>query len=218
MGLTETVRVKRIQSVDERSDALKVLKAIYHEEKNWVDDEERMFAIEDLEDTNISWFVCYNDHQAVGVLRILYEPPLELYRAYGFKTIGEGLDIESFLKNNRIAEIGRFAVLPEFRRYLFFASALMRAASEETVERGFSHYVTDVFEGEKHSPYDFHTRVMGFIPVATHDAGELNCPNRRITMILDLKKAYQKLKRSKQRVYRMLTDGWSKHLHQLMES
>jgi|SRR5215472_17492879 len=33
-----------------------------------------------------------------------------------------------------------------------------------------------------------------FVPVATHQQGELNCASRRITVVLDLKASYQRLK------------------------
>ena len=89
------------------------------------------------------------------------------------------------------------------------AVALMKAACTETVRRGFTHYITDVFEGEAHSPYRFHTRVMGFKTVATHDVGELNCPNRRLTMILDLREAYNRLGTKSARLLRYLTQDWS---------
>jgi hypothetical protein len=214
------VEVTRVETPEAREQALAVLRATYLEEKNWVADQEQMFAQSDLENPDVSWFVCFGAEGPVGVLRVLYDPPLELYREYGFQQIGagSGIDVEAFLRDNRIAEIGRFAVLPESRRSVVYALSLMRAASEETVRRGYSHYVTDIFEGEKHSPYEFHTRVMGFIPVATHDVGELNTHHRRITLILDLRQAYWRLKTKKKKVYRLLTDGWSEELHQKMAS
>ena len=85
--------------------------------------------------------------------------------------------------------------------------------TRETVERGFTHYITDVFENDPHSPYGFHTRVMGFDPVATHDLGELACASRRITLILDLKAAYQRLRRRRGWIYRALTADWDEGLH-----
>ncbi|MDA7672167.1 GNAT family N-acetyltransferase [Verrucomicrobia bacterium] len=167
----------------------------------------------DLERDDISWFVSQIKDEPVGVLRVMYNPPLELYKEYGFKQLDSGLDVEAFVNENKIAEIGRFAVLPEYRRYIVVVAALMRAASQETVEREYSHYVTDIFEGEKHSPYEFHTRVMGFKPVATHDVGELNCPNRRITMILDIHEAYNRIRKKQKWIFRFLTKGWSDELH-----
>ena len=93
----------------------------------------------------------------------------------------------------------------------------MRAAVKETIERDFTHYITDVFEGEANSPYDFHRRVMGFQTVATHDTGELNCNCRRITMLLGIKEAYQRLRKEGGWIFRFLTEDWSEQLHrQLM--
>ncbi|MEE4174008.1 MAG: GNAT family N-acetyltransferase [Xanthomonadales bacterium] len=218
--MNRELSVKRVETPEDREDALAVLEATYLEEKRWVQTREQMFPADDLDREAISWFTCYRGAQPVGVVRVLYEPPIELYQEYGFAQIDPNLDVdvEAFVRNNRIAEIGRFAVVPEYRRFVVFAASLMRAASEETVRRGFSHYVTDVFEGEQHSPYDFHTRVMGFVPVATHEIGELNCNLRRITLILDLRQAYARLSRSKNKIYRMLTEGWTEDMHHRLAS
>jgi len=63
----------------------------------------------------------------VGVLRVLYNPPLELYKEYGFEKLDNGLDVESFVKDHKIAEIGRFAVIPAYRSMMLVVAALMRA-------------------------------------------------------------------------------------------
>jgi hypothetical protein len=89
----------------------------------------------------------------------------------------------------------------------------MRAATAETVSRSFTHFVTDVFEDDPHSPYGFHTRVIGFHPVATHDVGELQSCSRRITLVLDLSAAYKRLKASGNWVFRYLTGDWPDTLH-----
>jgi hypothetical protein len=217
MTLRQRIHVVRAATAEDRLHALQVLKATYREEKNWVQDEARVFPPEDLRDGQVSWFVVFMDDQPVGVLRVLYDPPLEAYREYGLKQIRPGLDVEDFVRSHRIAEIGRFAVLPGYRKFSVVVVQLMGAASQETVSRGYSHYITDIFEGERHSPYHFHTRVMGFHAVATHDVGELNCPNRGITMILDLKEGYQRLRSSQSWVFRMLTQGWSEEAHQRMQ-
>jgi hypothetical protein len=139
---------------------------------------------------------------------------LDLYRSYCFDVRASGLDLDSFIRDNRIAEIGRFAILPSHRRNVRIAVALMNAAARETVDRDFTHYITDVFEGEQHSPFDFHSRVMGFEVVATHDTGELNCSCRRITMVLDLRRAYQRLCRQNNWAFRALTANWDPALHE----
>jgi hypothetical protein len=213
LSLSNKVNVIKVQNAEDRDRAVQVLKSTYDQEKQWIYDADKFFPVEDLERDDISWFVSQVEDLPVGVLRVMYNPPLELYKEYGFQKLESGLDVEEFVKNNRIAEIGRFAVLPDYRKYIVVVAALMRAASQETVERDYSHYVTDIFEGEKHSPYEFHTRVMGFKPVATHDVGELNCPNRRITMVLDIHEAYNRIRSKQKWIFRFLTKGWGEDLH-----
>ncbi len=216
MALTDRLRVIRVESAAARDLAIEVMRATYKQEKNWITRDEKLFPESELGDPNISWFVVLESDRPVGTLRVLYNLPLDLYKEYGFKTIS-GLDLDEFIRKNRIAEIGRFAVLPEFRRHMVVVGALMREASRETVERGYTHYVTDIFEGEAHSPYNFHTRVLGFQPVATHDTGELNCPNRRITLILDLAAAYVRLRKQGGWLFRFFTDAWPAHIHEKLQ-
>lgn len=213
MSLAKEIRVIRAIDAECRQLAIQVLRSTYLNEKHWIQDEGQFFPLSDLSAKDISWFVASNSTQPIGVLRVMYNPPMELYKAYGMQTLDGGFDVEAFVKKNRIAEIGRFAVVPEFRKYMIVAAALMRAASHETVANDYTHYVTDIFEGEVHSPYDFHTRVMGFEPVATHEVGELNCPNRRITMVLDLRSAYHRIRANRQWIYRYLTKDWDASLH-----
>ncbi len=213
MSLTDRLQVIHVESESERALAIEVMRATYKQEKNWITCDEKLFPDGELGNPGVSWFVVLERKRPIGTLRVLYDLPLDLYREYGFKLLG-GINLADFLRRHRIAEIGRFAVLPEFRRHLVVVGVLMRAASCETVERGFTHYVTDVFEGEAHSPYNFHTRVLGFHPVATHDTGELNCPNRRITLILDLAASYARLKNQGGWLFRFFTDGWPNHIHE----
>lgn len=213
MALTDRLQVIRVATDAHRALAIEVMRATYKQEKNWITRDEKLFPDQELGDPEVSWFVVLEGDKPVGTLRVLYDLPLDLYKEYGFKTLG-GLDLDEFIKKNRIAEIGRFAVLPEYRRHMVVVGALMREASRETIERGYSHYVTDIFEGEAHSPYNFHTRVLGFEPVATHDTGELNCPNRRITLILDLAAGYARLRAQGGWLFRFFTDGWPAHIHE----
>lgn len=201
--------VIRLEDEWGRQQALAVMRTTYRDEKDWIRADERLVASEDLKAPDVSWFVARIEGQPVGVLRVLYAPPLDLYAQYGFKVVRTDIDLDAFIRSARIAEIGRFAVVPDQRGNILIATALMREAVAETVRRGFTHYITDVFEGETHSPYAFHSRVLGFETVATHDVGELNCPNRRITMILDLKAAYLRLRKAKGWLYRYLTEGWT---------
>jgi ribosomal protein S18 acetylase RimI-like enzyme len=213
MNIESRFSVQRVVDEAGRQQVIEVLRATYLREKRWVSDPEAQIPPEDLQCDDISWFVVSRRSRPAGVLRVRYDPPVAAYAKYGFKLLDPDLPVESFLREHRIAEIGRFAVVPRYRRRFMVAAALIRAACGETVERGYTHFITDVFEDEAHSPYGFHTRVMGFYPVATHEVGELNCRNRRITMVLDLKAAYQRLKRRGNWIYRYLTGHWDDALH-----
>ncbi|MEY6431074.1 GNAT family N-acetyltransferase [Thioalkalicoccus limnaeus] len=215
--LTKTT-VIRVSDAVTRAQALEVLRSTYQDEKGWVDHAETQLPASDLTSPAISWFVAFRGRRPAGVLRVYYEPPLGQYRDYRVTLLDPRVDVDRFLATTRIAEIGRFAIIPSCRRNLLLAVALMRAATRETLERGFTHYITDVFENDPHSPYGFHTRVMGFHPVATHDDGELRCASRRITMILDLKAAYQRLKERRNWIFRSLTADWDEGLHRQLAS
>ena len=206
-------KVIRVGDLQTRQDALAVLGATYRDEKGWVAQAESQLPATDLRCPHISWFVAYRGPEPAGVLRIHYAPPVAQYRAYNVTLLDGALDVDRFISGHRIAEIGRFAIVARYRRNPLLAVALMRAATRETVERDFTHYITDVFEDDPHSPYGFHTRVMGFAPVATHDHGELNCRSRRITLILDLKAAYRHLRHRQSWIFRSLTADWDEGLH-----
>jgi len=211
--MSPLIRTLRVTDLTTRAQALAVLGSTYRDEKRWVEEAESQLPPGDLDRATLSWFLTLRGETPAGVLRVHYDPPLAQYRDYDVRPLDRTIDVEGFLCAHRIAEIGRFAIVPAFRRDFSVALALMRAATRETIERGFTHYITDVFENERHSPYGFHTRVMGFAPVATHERGELRCLNRRITMILDIKAAYQRLRREKRWIFRSLTADWDEGLH-----
>jgi len=214
MRSNSVVTTERVNDETARRKVVEVLRATYHSEKQWIVDPEAHAPASDLTRTDISWFVASVRGRPAGALRVYYDPPLVEYAKYQFKMLDPNLDVEDFIRRHRVAEIGRFAVIPRYRSRFTLAAALMSAATEETLSRGYTHFVTDVFEDDPHSPYGFHTRVMGFLPVATHDVGELHCRSRRITLVLDLKAAYQRLRRQGNWVFRHLTGSWSDSLHQ----
>jgi ribosomal protein S18 acetylase RimI-like enzyme len=213
MRSNNRVHARRVTDEAGRRQVVEVLRATYQREKRWVTDPETQMPPGDLARDEIAWFIATIRGRPAGVLRVHFAPPLAQYASYGFKLIDPRLDVDEFIRRNRVAEIGRFAVLPRYRRRFLLAAALMRAATAETVARGFTHFVTDVFEDDPHSPYGFHTRVIGFHPVATHDVGELQSRSRRITLVLDLQAAYQRLRRSGNWVFRYLTGEWPDALH-----
>ena len=207
------LRVERVVDEAGRQAVMQVLAATYQREKRWITDPADQFPPGDLARSELSWFLVTRRGRPAGVLRVLYDPPLALYAKYHFKPIDPALAVDDFISRNRIAEIGRFGVLRRYRRCVMVAAELMRAATAEVVARGYTHFVTDVFEDDPHSPYGFHTRVIGFHPVATHDAGELHCQSRRITLILDLQSAYRRLKSRGNWIYRYFTAEWDESWH-----
>src|SRR5262245_24787843 len=196
-----------------RSAALEVLGATYQREKRWVMEAEQQLPVADLAREEIAWFLVRLEGRPVGVLRLLFDPPLLQYAQYSLTLLNPSVDVADFVRRHRIAEVGRFAVVAEERGNMLVAAALMRAATEEMVARGYTHLITDVFEDDPHSPFGFHTRVMGFQPVATHDRGELNCDSRRITLVLDIKSSYRRLQARGSWLFRYLTAGWPDTLH-----
>lgn len=210
----DQIKVERVTDTAGRNLVVQVLSATYHKEKGWVDDAEDQIPASEVTRGDVSWFLALLEAQPVGVLRVLYDPPLVQHAKHGdYKVLGPRKDVERYLNQSKIAEVGRFAVVAEHRSNFMLAAALMRAATEAMLSRGCTHIITDVFEDDRHSPFGFHTRVMGFMPIATHDRGELNCASRRITMVLDLKASYQRLRTRGHWLFRYLTKHWDDTLH-----
>jgi hypothetical protein len=91
----------------------------------------------------------------------------------------------------------------------------MKAAVGEVVERGYTHFITDVYDGDPHSPLKFHTRVLGFERVGTHRFGELDCDCVRIILVLDLARAYRRAKERKNRMFREVAAGLQEQFERL---
>ncbi len=204
---TDHYTVVAIDTPELHAEALNIFKEVYQEEKGWVGDRAQVFPLEDLHRSCVDWLGVRAGKRLVGVVRVLYELPFELYKSYGFKLTANGLDIEKFIRDNRIAEVGRFAVLPQYRREIMAVAMLMRSAGMAAIARGFTHFITDVFEDDPNTPHGFHRRVLGFVEVATHDHGELKCASRRITMLLDLKQALTHIEGRKGWLFRFFRSG-----------
>lgn len=209
MKKVENLTVTMVTSKARRERALGVLDSVYQAEKGWVKTPDQVFPVEDLGSSDTCWFLAELKGLPVGVMRVLYEIPHDLYKQYQLEVVDPRLDIEAFLHDNRLAEVGRFAVVPDQRGNIRVAAALMRAATLETLERGCSHFITDVFEADANSPYEFHRRILGFEVVATHEKGELAVASRRITMLLDLHAALKRLNSSRSWIFRSISQGWN---------
>ncbi len=213
MGRHEHVITRRVTSEAERQQVIEVLRQTYVGEKGWIVEPEGQIPTDDLGRDSIAWFVTTMGGEPVGVLRILFDPPIEQYAKYSLKLIDPTFKVDELLAGSRIAEVGRFAVVAKRRGRFTVATSLMRAAFSEIIARGYTHLVTDVFEDDPHSPYGFHTRVIGFKPIATHEVGELRSRSRRITLVLDMKAAYLRLRDHSRWLFQNLTLGWSERMH-----
>jgi hypothetical protein len=180
-----------------RNQALKVIEAVYLLEKKWI----HLAEIEIPPDigslTNYSWFLTTVDGKPAGVIRITYDPSLEFPPELGV-TLNEGVDLKQIAQTCKIAEIGRFMILPEFRRNIRVVLSLMRVAAMEVIARKYTHFLADVFENDQTSPLNFLTKMLGFEAIGSHLRGELNCTSNRIILALDIHKGYRLLKDRKE--------------------
>jgi hypothetical protein len=200
------ITVSKVMDADARQRALQVVAGVYWQEKNWIKSVDQEIPADIGAHDRTSWFLASCNGQPAGVLRLFYDPPLDLPPECQ-ATFKKGFDPQQLIDAGRFVEIGRFMILPEFRKKIFVALRLMGAAVKEVVERNYTHFITDVFEGEPHSPLKFHTRILGFEIIGQHLYGELNCSLTRIILTLDILKAYQRLKNQKSRIARSITEG-----------
>lgn len=200
------IKTVKIMNTETRRQGLQVIEQVYLKEKKWIHHVEAEISEDIGISTKLSWFLATIDDRPAGVLRLLYDPPLEFPPDFKV-TLHKEFDVKEISKTCRFVEIGRFMILPRYRRNILVALRLMQIAIREVVERDYTHFITDVFEGESNSPFRFHTKILGFEVIGTHLHGELNCSLTRIILTLDILKAYQRLKERKNRLYWFLTDG-----------
>jgi hypothetical protein len=198
--------VSKVMDAAARQRALQVVAGVYWQEKNWIKSVGQEIPADIGAQNRTSWFLAQVNGRPAGVLRLYYDPPLEL-PAECQATFKKGFDPQQLIGAGRYVEIGRVMILPEYRKKVFVALRLMGAAVKEVVERNYTHFITDVFEGEPHSPLKFHTRILGFEVIGKHLYGELNCSLTRIILTLDILKAYQRLKNQRSRITWSLTEG-----------
>lgn len=201
MSQIETVLVS---TPEHRAAALEVARLVYLEEKGWIDNLEQEVPIADvLGETRFTWFLALVDGAPAGLIRLQDNPPLELPAALE-PTFERDLDLTELARTCHFGEIGRFMIVPRYRKSIVVAMRLMQAAVREAVLTGITHFITDVFEDDPHSPLQFHTRVLGFERIGTHRFGELRCTSRRIILVLDLAAGYRRLKSRDNKVFRDL--------------
>ncbi|HSG41356.1 MAG TPA: GNAT family N-acetyltransferase [Thermoanaerobaculia bacterium] len=197
---------KKILTAEDRGRALQVVEAVYLAEKQWIRSAGSEIPENLGERTEQSWFLVSVDEEPAGVIRLVYDPSLEMPAEYGV-TLEPHVDLDRLKQYGRFVDIGRFMIVPAYRRNIRVVMRLMRAAIVEVVGRGYTHFLTDVFEEDPHSPLHFHTRVLGFERIGTHRFGELACASSRILLILDIARAYHRLKAQDNKIWKELGEG-----------
>jgi hypothetical protein len=202
----EPVVAGRVVDAASRADGLAVLAEVYAAEKGWLERVDGEIPPDPAADSRQSWFLARRGGEPAGLLRVAYDPPLEL-PAEAEVELDSGVDLETLARAGRFVEIGRLTVRPRFRRQPSVVLGLIRAAVAEIRRRGYTHLLTAVFEDDPHSPYGFHTRVLGFERIGTHRRGELRCASRRILLVLDLERAARRLSRGANRMARLVGEA-----------
>ncbi len=205
MAFSEITTVK-VTDAATRSQALQVIERVYFQEKQWIRLPENEIPTDIGQSTKYSWFLALVNQTPAGVIRLAYDPSLEFPPELEV-TLDPDVDLEQMAKDCKVADIGRFMIAPEFRKNIRVVLKLMRAAIKEVVERGYTHFITDVFETDPNSPLHFHTKILGFERIGSHLRGELNCSSTRIILTLDILKAYQRLRERKDKIYLEVTEG-----------
>ena len=209
----KTVQARKVLTPEDRAQALTVIEAVYLQEKQWIRDPLSEIPADPEDRRDQSWFLVTADGAPAGVIRLVYDPSLDMPAEYGV-TLEPSVDLENLRRHGRFVDIGRFMIVPRYRRNIRVVMKLMRAAIIEVVSRGYTHFLTDVFEDDPHSPLRFHTQVLGFERIGTHRHGELACASSRIILILDIARAYQQLKKRENKVYKEVGEG----IRDLMEA
>ncbi|HEY6321826.1 MAG TPA: GNAT family N-acetyltransferase [Thermoanaerobaculia bacterium] len=206
MRIRSTVAARKVVSSADRDKALLVIEAVYRREKRWIADAGAEVPADAGSTGDRSWFLVTVDGKPAGVIRLVYDPPLELPAELGV-SLAPDVDLAALQRRGRFVDIGRFMIVPRYRRNIRVVLRLMRAAIVEVVERGYTHFLTSVFADDPHSPLGFHTRVLGFERIGMHRTGELACASVRILLVLDIARAYRRLQRRQDRVWRELGLG-----------
>ncbi len=201
-----SITVSKIVNASDRDTALDIIDKVFCIEKNWISSAYNQIPEDISENSAYSWFIAKVNDNPAGLLRLQYDPSFDIPAEYDVRLM-PGIEIETLKKAGRYVEIGRFMILEKFRKNYRIALHLMRAATAEVIDRDYTHFITDVFEGEKHSPLHFHTRVLGFEVIGTHMLGELNCSSTRIILTLDILNLYSRIKDSRSRIYQELIYG-----------
>lgn len=214
--LLQETGVKIVTTETARDHALEVLHAIYCREKKWMDSAEILFEPHELYEPNYLWLVAYERNRPIGVVRLYIgrqAEALDLKHLHFLHADWNASALTHFLEYHPTAEIGRFAILPEYRNRSRFALMLMQVACENAIRHHCHHLLTDVFHGDPQSPFDFHTNVLGFEPFATYVDDRFDSVYPSVLLLLDIKKTYARMKTHQPRMFKVFTQNWTTSFH-----
>lgn len=200
------IETRKVLTGEDRRDAMEVIDEVFRREKSWLRDVDGEIPADPAAVENRSYFLVEADGEPAGLIRLAYDPPLELPPELEVE-LDPGVDLDELAAGKRFVEIGRFMIKPSHRRNFRVALRLIRAAMEEVVDRRYTHFLTDVYDGDPHSPLGFHTRVLGFERIGTHRYGDLDAKYRRIILVLDIVRSYRRQLASRNRVFREVISG-----------
>ncbi|MBN2431768.1 MAG: 1-acyl-sn-glycerol-3-phosphate acyltransferase [Acidobacteria bacterium] len=213
MSMTRVTATK-VTGSELRAEALQVIQQVFVQEKGWISAPETQIDEDIGEQEHISWFLVRANGKPAGVIRLYYDPPIQIPAEYEPEFEAD-INLDAVARMYRFVEIGRFMIIPAYRRNIRVVMSLMKVAVKEVVQRGYTHFITDVYESDPHCPYKFHVQVLGFQRIGTHRFGELNCNSLRIILVLDIARAYRRMKQKRNRIFREFTEGISEELEAL---
>jgi hypothetical protein len=203
----------RVRTAADRDAALEVVSEVWQREKGWIKDAATDIPVEIAELTTESWLLVRVDQRPAGVVRLRYDHPVEPAAGVDVQ-LERPVDLDR-VGDCRVVEVGRFMILPQYRASPGAVLGLMRAAIEEVVTRGYTHFITTVYEDDPHSPLEFHQRVLGFERLGTLERDEAGGRRTLVILVLDLARAYARAGKNMNRIVARLTSGLTEALEAL---
>ncbi len=166
------VSVERVRTDGERNAVIEVVRKVLVGEKHWVEAADGEVPEDVGQHDDPVWLMALAGSEPVGCVRIRYDLSTFHPGTSALRPL-PGVDLTEVPDDARIAEVGRLLIVPAWRRRHTVVLALMGAVLHETLAAGCTHLVTDTIDDDPHNPFGFHTRRLGFMPIATHEGGEL---------------------------------------------
>lgn len=209
--LDAAIEIVKITDSDLVKKALEVVREVYVRDKKWIESTDDIISMNTFNNPDISWLLAFVHGEPAGVLRLNYNVSLDFPEYYDLRIV-KGVNLKKMAKKGKYVDINRFMIRSVFRKNINVSLSLMKAALEEVVTRGYTHFITDVFEGEINSPLEFHKRNLGFEVIGTHLYSDYNTSLKSVILVLDIFKSFKLLKERNNRIYKTLVSGDMQHI------